>query len=208
MSDQATKIPTVFDSDEQQIGEVYARALLGAVPKDKIDQVVEEFESLVSDVLDKHPALELALGNPKLAIERKSALLDKVFQGKMNPSLLTFLKVLARRQRLNSLRAVQGAASKLADELAGRVQALVTVSTGLSSSAEKALTEKLQTLLKKEVRVAVKVDPSILGGLMVRIGDTVYDGSVDGQLNALKKAVSQKSENAVRSIAGSLVSPS
>jgi len=71
MADKATKIPTVFDSDEQQIGEVYARALLASVPKDKVDLVVQEFQSLIVDVLDKHPKLETAIANPKLSAEKK-----------------------------------------------------------------------------------------------------------------------------------------
>lgn len=203
MSEQVSKIPTVFDSDEQQIGEIYATALLGAVAKDKIDQVVDEFESFVSGILDKHPALDVAIANPKLSVESKNEMLDRIFKGKMDNTLLTFLKVLGRRQRLGSLRAIQKAASRLADETAGRVRAVVTVSDQLSADAQRTLTEKLSAIFKKEVRIAVKVDPNILGGLVVRIGDTVFDGSVDGQLKSLHKLVSQRAENAVRSIASS-----
>ena len=203
MSEQVSKIPTVFDSDEQQIGEIYATALLGAVAKDKIDQVVDEFESFVSGVLDKHPALDVAIANPKLSVESKNEMLDRIFKGKMDNTLLTFLKVLGRRQRLGSLRAIQKAASRLAEETAGRVRAVVTVSDQLSADAQRTLTEKLSAIFKKEVRIAVKVDPNILGGLVVRIGDTVFDGSVDGQLKSLHKLVSQRAENAVRSIASS-----
>lgn len=203
MSEQVSKIPTVFDSDEQQIGEIYATALLGAVAKDKIDQVVDEFESFVSGVLDKHPALDVAIANPKLSVESKNEMLDRIFKGKMDNTLLTFLKVLGRRQRLGSLRAIQKAASRLADETAGRVRAVVTVSDQLSADAQRTLTEKLSAIFKKEVRIAVKVDPNILGGLVVRIGDTVFDGSVDGQLKSLHKLVSQRAENTVRSIASS-----
>ena len=203
MSEQVSKIPTVFDSDEQQIGEIYATALLGAVAKDKIDQVVDEFESFVSGVLDKHPALDVAIANPKLSVESKNEMLDRIFKGKMDNTLLTFLKVLGRRQRLGSLRAIQKAASRLADETAGRVRAVVTVSDQLSADAQRTLTEKLSAIFKKEVRIAVKVDQNILGGLVVRIGDTVFDGSVDGQLKSLHKLVSQRAENAVRSIASS-----
>lgn len=203
MSEQVSKIPTVFDSDEQQIGEIYATALLGAVAKDKIDQVVEEFDSFVSGVLDKHPALDAAIANPKLSVENKNDMLDRIFKGKMDNTLLTFLKVLGRRQRLGSLRAIQKAASRLADDMAGRARAVVTVSDQLSADAQRTLTDKLSAIFKKEVRITVNVDPNILGGLVVRIGDTVFDGSVDGQLRSLHKQVSQRAENAVRSIASS-----
>jgi F-type H+-transporting ATPase subunit delta len=130
-------------------------------------------------------------------------MLDRIFKGKMDNTLLTFLKVLGRRQRLGSLRSIQKAASQLADDMAGRVRAVVTVSDRLSADAERSLTEKLGAILKKEVRIAVSVDPNILGGLVVRIGDTVFDASLDGQLRSLHKSVSQRAEHAVRSIPSS-----
>jgi F-type H+-transporting ATPase subunit delta len=130
-------------------------------------------------------------------------MLDRIFKGRMDNTLLTFLKVLGRRQRLGSLRSIQKAASQLADDMAGRVRAVVTVSDRLSADAERSLTEKLGAILKKEVRIAVSIDPNILGGLVVRIGDTVFDASLDGQLRSLHKSVSQRAEHAVRSIPSS-----
>jgi|694.fasta_scaffold16736_11 F-type H+-transporting ATPase subunit delta len=209
MSEQTNKIATVFDSEEQHVGEVYARALLSTAAKNReVDTVVDELESLVRDVLDRNPKLEAALANPKMQAEDKWALLDRVFGGKMNGTLLTFLKIVARRYRLNAIRAIQESASKLRDELAGRVQVEVTVSKPLDAAAEQALVAKLQGLFKKDVRLQTKVNPAILGGLVVRVGDTVYDGSVDGQLRLLRKSVGQRAENALRSIAGSLVQSS
>lgn len=206
MSEQTKKIPTVFDSEEQHVGEVYARALLGAAQSaNKVDAVVEQFESLVADVLDKNPKIELALANPKMSVEDKWSLIDRVFGGKMEPTLVTMLKVLARRQRLGSLRSIQKSASDLRDELAGRIQVQVTVASELDAGAREALVAKLKTVFKKDVRLNTKVDPNILGGLIVRVGDTVLDGSVDGQLAALRKTVGQRSETALRSTSGSLV---
>jgi F-type H+-transporting ATPase subunit delta len=206
MSEQAKKIPTVFDSDEQHVGEVYARALLGACQDSKnIDDIVEQLDSLVSDVLDKNAKVEHALINPKMSVEDKWGMIDRVFSGKMNPTLLTFLKVLARRQRLGSLRAVQKAASELRDQMAGRIRVQATVAKELDASATSALIESLKKAFQKDVRLTTKVDPSILGGLIVRVGDTVLDGSVDGQLAALRKTVGQRAENSLRTISGSLV---
>ncbi|MFM2218617.1 MAG: synthase subunit delta, sodium ion specific, partial [Planctomycetota bacterium] len=96
MTEQTKKIPTVFDSEEQHVGEVYARALLGvAQGSSKIDSVVEQLESLVVDVLDKSPKIEFALTNPKMSVEDKWGMIDRVFGGKMDPTLVTLLKVLA-----------------------------------------------------------------------------------------------------------------
>ena len=206
MSEQTKKIPTVFDSEEQHVGEVYARALLGAAQDASgIDQIVEQLESLVNDVLDKSPKVEYAMANPKMSVEDKWGMIDRVFSGKMNPTLLTFLKVLARRHRLGSLRPIQKAASELRDQLAGRIQVQATVAQQLDEKATAALVESLKKVFKKEIRLVTKVDPSILGGLIVRVGDTVLDGSVDGQLASLRKTVGQRAENALRTVADSLV---
>lgn len=206
MSEQAKKVPTVFDSEEQHVGEVYARALLSAgQSSNSVDQIVDELESLVVDVLDESPKLEYALGNPKMSVEDKWGMIDRVFTGKMAPTLVTFLKVLARRQRLSSLRSIQKAASQLRDQLAGRIQVQATVAEELTDSARDSLVESLKKAFKKDVRLTTKVDPSILGGLVIRVGDTVLDGSVDGQLSALRKTVGQRAESALRMTADTLV---
>ena len=206
MSEPTNKIPTVFDSEEQHVGEVYAKALLNVAAKEgMVDGVVDQLESLVQDVLNKNPKLDLVISNPKMPVEAKIEMLDRVFKGKLHGTLLTFLKVLARRQRLHSLRAVQTSASNLRDEWAGRIQVAVTVSSPLSAESEAALIKSLKSVFKKEIRLQTKVDPSILGGLVVRVGDTVYDSSVDGQLASLRKSVAQRAEGALRSATKALI---
>ena len=205
MAEQSTKIPTVFDSEEQQVGEVYARALLASVPSQDADAIVDEFESLVRDVLDRNHKLETILANPKMPVESKWELLDRVFAGRMSVKLLTFMKVVARRHRLNAIRAIQRAATKLRDEAAGRIQVQVTVPQPLNDGERSSLVERLKTVFKKDIRMDISVDPSILGGLVIRVGDTVFDGSINGQLQSLRKTVGARSENALRAAAANLM---
>ncbi|MFN9606234.1 MAG: ATP synthase F1 subunit delta [Planctomycetota bacterium] len=205
MAEQSTKIPTVFDSEEQQVGEVYARALLASVPSQDADAIVDEFESLVRDVLDRNHKLETILANPKMPVESKWELLDRVFAGRMSVKLLTFMKVVARRHRLNAIRAIQRAATRLRDETAGRIQVQVTVPQPLNDGERSSLVERLKTVFKKDVRMDISVDPSILGGLVIRVGDTVFDGSINGQLQSLRKTVGARSENALRAAAANLM---
>lgn len=204
MAEQSTKIPTVFDSEEQQVGEVYARALLASVSPQDADAIVDQLESLVREVLDKNTKLEAVLANPKMPVESKWNLLDRVFSGRMDGKLLTFLKVVARRQRLNAIRSIQLAASKLRDEATGRIQVQVTVPQPLSDAERSSLVERLKAVFKKDVRLETLVNPAIIGGLVIRVGDTVFDGSIDGQLQSLRKTVGARSENALRSAAANL----
>ena len=93
-----------FDAGRQHLGTVYAKALLGAAQQaGQADRVLEELESLESDVFKKMPALRLTLTSPRVAEDEKLALLDRAFAGKMSGVLLNFLKVTARHDRLNCL---------------------------------------------------------------------------------------------------------
>ena len=74
---------TVFDDESMHVGQVYAKALLGASQASgKVDEIVAQFDSFVHDVLDKQPALETALANPRLAVEEKIRVLEKAFSKK------------------------------------------------------------------------------------------------------------------------------
>ena len=201
------KNDSVFDDESMHVGPVYAKALLAAVGSSgNVDTIMEQFQSLINDVFDKQPVLEMALTNPKLPSEEKIRVLDKAFAGKMDPTLLTFLKVVSRRGRLNAIRGIYRAAASLRDEAVGRVRVLVTTAQQLDAAALSSLKEKLQNLFKKEVAITSKVDAAILGGLIVRVGDMVFDGSVDGQLKLLKKATLAKAEIAIREKLSSLAS--
>jgi len=201
------KNESAFDDESMHVGPIYAKALLAAVGSSgNVDELMEQFHSLIHDVFDTQPVLEMALANPKLPSDEKIRLLDKAFSGKMDETLLTFLKVVSRRGRLSAIRGIYRAAASLRDEAVGRVRVLVTTSQPLDAAALSSLKEKLQNLFKKEVAITTKVDATILGGLIVRVGDMVFDGSVDGQLNLLKKATLAKAEIAIREKLSSLAS--
>lgn len=203
--EEAVKIPTVFDDEQQYVGEVYAKALIGSAKTAKnLDVVVDQLSALVGDVLDKKPAFEFALSSPKVSAEQRFALLDRVFANRVDTTLLRFLKVLCRRDRLGFLRSIEKAATRMRDEELGRLRVTVVTANKLSDQELQTLQATLTTTFKKQVSLTSKVDPSILGGLIVRVGDTVYDGSVDGRLNLLRKATAMKAEQAIRDRIGSL----
>ncbi len=204
---ETQKNDSVFDDESMHVGPLYAKALLAAVgASGNVDAVMEQFHSLIHDVFDKQPVLEMALANPKIPSDEKVRVLDKAFAGKMDATLLKFLKVVSRRGRLNTLRGIYHSASALRDEAVGRVRVLVTTAQSLDAAALKSLKEKLEKLFKKDVAITSKVDATVLGGLIVRVGDMVFDGSVDGQLKLLKKATLAKAEIAIREKLSSLAS--
>lgn len=204
---ESTNSDTVFDDESMHVGQVYAKALLGAAESSlKVDGMVDEFQSLIVDVLDKQPAFESALANPKISAEEKLRMLDNVFGKKMDGTFLTFLKVLATRRRFGAIRSIYQAVVRLRDEAVGRLRIIVTTAQPLDAAAVESLKVKLQDIFKAEVVITTKVDASVLGGLLIRVGDVVFDGSVDGQLKQLRKATLAKAEQVIRDKLNSLAS--
>ena len=97
MSEQVNQIATVFDSEGQHVGEVYAKALLqSAASANKVDLVVDQLESFVQDVLNKNQKFEMVLANPKTAAEDKVDLIDRVFGKSMDGIVLTSTSISLR----------------------------------------------------------------------------------------------------------------
>ena len=205
--EEAVKIPNVFDDEQVYVGEVYAKALVGAAKQaNSVDAVVDQLTSLVRDVLNKQPAFEFALSSPKISQEQIASMLDRAFGGRVDGTLLRFLKVLCRRGRLGFLRSIESAASRLRDEAQGRLRVTVVTATPLSDAEHKTLQATLAKSFQADVSLAAEVDSKILGGLIIRVGDTVYDGSIDGRLNMLRQAATTRTEQAIREKVGSLAS--
>jgi F-type H+-transporting ATPase subunit delta len=108
------------------------------------------------------------------------------------------LLVLVRRGRFNALPAVRQSAAKLFDEVTGQVRATVTSASPLGDDAKNKLAERLSKLLGKQVRVETQIDESIIGGVVVRIGDTVYDASVANQLNQVRAKTAKRIADSIR----------
>jgi F-type H+-transporting ATPase subunit delta len=200
-----TRIENVFDDEQQYVGEVYAKALIGAATAaGKLDLVCDQLSSVVSDILDRQPKFEAALSSPNISQEDRAKLLDKVFGGKLEVTLLTFFKVLCRRGRLGFLRSIERAASRMRDDAMGRKRITVTTATAMNEKEQSALLQQLKGMFKTEVSLTAQVDPSVLGGIVIRDGDTVYDGSVEGKLQQLKKATMGRAEQTIRERIGQL----
>jgi F-type H+-transporting ATPase subunit delta len=182
-----------IDPARQQIGTVYAKALLGAAEKaGQSDQVVEELGSFVVDVLDKLPKFQAALSSPRISHEEKTAMLDRALAGKMTPLLLNFLKVVSRHSRLDCLRAVAVAARNQLNEMRGRVEVLLKTAAPISNTLREQIVQQLTKMLGKEIVLRTQLDPEMLGGLIVRVGDTVFDGSLTAKLTGIREAAVEK----------------
>lgn len=198
---------TALDSDQQQVGALYATALLGAVG-DSVDAIVAELEAVVSECLTIHPQLEQALASPRISLEQKEATLDRIFNGRIDGRLLNFLKILCRRGRIDSLRAIQVTATILREEQLGKQRVNVASAQALNDEQRAQIKQRLRDAYGIDAILLEVVDESLLGGIVLRIGDKVLDGSVLGKLESIRTAVASGVQKAIRDRYESLLSSS
>src|SRR4051794_18344671 len=198
MANPKAKSETI-DAGHQQLGTVYAKALLGAAGKaGQADQAVEELESIVSDVLTKLPQLDEALKTPRLTHEERVPILDKAFGGRISNTTLTFLKVVSKHGRLDCLRAIARSARKLLNTVRGRVEVIVETAYPLSNPIRDRITGRLTEMLGQQVILFTEVNEDLLGGLVVRVGDTVYDASLASRLKKMQEVTLDHTKQAIR----------
>lgn len=184
---------------EAQLGLIYAKALLGVTePIGASEAVVEELKSVAQDVLPKIPALRAALTSPRVPQAEKEKLLDKAFGGRMTPQLLTFLKVVARHGRLAYVADIARAAVKLLDKLRNRLEVVVRTASPLSAAELESLRVKLSERLKADVRLVIEERPELIGGIVIKVGDTLYDASVLSQLSRMRTETVAKAVETIR----------
>ncbi|QDV26883.1 ATP synthase subunit delta [Aureliella helgolandensis] len=196
---------TVLDSDQQQVGGLYAKALLAAAG-DSVDHIVGEFEAVVKECLDTHPNLEQALSSPRITQEQKESMLDRIFNGRINGTLLNFIKILCRRGRIDSLRAIQVTSKLLREEQLGKTRVSVTSAQPLNDDQRHQIAERLRQAYGREAVLVESVDAGLMGGIVLKIGDQVLDGSASGKLDSLKSAVTDGVQRAIRDRYESLLS--
>ncbi len=201
-----------LDIGKQQVAAVYAKALLGAAEKTgTTESVVEELDSLVDDVLDNFPDFEITIGSPRLSPDEKSQLLDRVLGGRASENLLVFLKVVCQHERLDCLRQIRHEVRRQYNESRNRVEVEVTTARELPDDLRQKIVDRIRERLQCDVELTSHIDESLIGGLLVRVGDTVVDGSIRNKLiqmrdQAVERIVEQIHEDSGR-FADSSTSP-
>ncbi|MEW6751741.1 MAG: ATP synthase F1 subunit delta [Candidatus Latescibacterota bacterium] len=165
----------------------YAVTLLEAAREKGVRlRVEQDVEDLLATLRDS-PDLVGFLGDRLTRPGLHRQVLQQVFAGRVQPLTLNFLLLLAQRRRVHLLPAVLEAFRELALAQAGIVRAQVRSALELSAEQEGRLGERLSAFTGKRVRLHVQVDGSLRGGLVARVGDVVFDGTVASQLERLRR---------------------
>jgi F-type H+-transporting ATPase subunit delta len=152
------------------------------------EQQLSEQLSGLSRVVESHGGLQLVLINPAIGWERKAGIVADIAERLRLHSLLrSFLRLLAEKERLDHLHLIADVYGGLVDEHRGVVTAEVATPLELDGPQAAAVQQRLATALGREVRLKTRTEPELLGGLVTRIGDVVYDGSLRSHLTRIRR---------------------
>ena len=171
------------------IAKNYAEALLVLARKaNDLDGWGQAISGVVS-AMETDSRLRHFLEAPQISAAEKSAVLAKAFAGKLPKTMVRFLQKLVQNRRQMLLPQIAIEYGNLVDEASGRIHAQVTVARDTSDAERKAIADQLSRAFAKTVVPHVNVNPDIIGGVVVKVGDRVMDGSVKKRLKTLKARI-------------------
>jgi F-type H+-transporting ATPase subunit delta len=174
----------------------YARAFFDVVQKEgDIEQAGRELSAFAALVAG-HDVLSKVLGNPAVPTPRKRAVVQELLGrvGAISPVLGKLLLMLAERDRLMLLPEIASAYESRLMDHANVVRAQLTTAVALPEERVSALRSDLAGVTGRQVQLETRVDPSIIGGAVARIGSTVYDGSITTQLQKVKERLASAAD--------------
>ncbi|TXD34985.1 F0F1 ATP synthase subunit delta [Lujinxingia vulgaris] len=168
----------------------YARALLELASEQKKLEPIHGSLSWLSEAFDQSETLRQALLNPGVKLKERRAVIEALAQKQGWDQLFkNFVMLLLDRDRLRYVREIAEDFSAGVDEKAGRVRARVSSATALSDAQLAEVKAALAKMTGKEVLVETSVDEALIGGVVARVGGSIYDGSVRTQLKRMREAI-------------------
>ncbi len=173
------------------VSTTYAQALFEvAMELDSLDQFKDEL-GFINESFKTHPEFYEVFRTPKINKEERKDIITKVFDDKVSKEVMNFMKILIDKRRGTAISSIYNEYVDMLDDHKGVVKAVVESAVPLTDEEQKALTEKLAKVTGREVHLSSVVKPEVIGGIIVKIGDKVIDGSVRSRLDIMKDNLAQ-----------------
>ncbi len=174
----------------QTVARRYATALADVVVDRREEREVQAELDIWTSMIESNPQLKEVFANPTVAYDQKRKVLeDLISRSQVREKTASFLRVLLRNQRLSQLRDVTTRFGQILDERGGMVAAEVTTARPIPEELKTALHDTLAAATGRKVRLSFNTDEAIIGGVVARIGSTIYDGSVQNHLERLSEGL-------------------
>jgi len=173
-----------------KVSKRYARALLSlGMEEGRYQEYGKELRAF-ADFCESHRELNQAISNPAFTLEDRKEILKTVLaRSATSETIRNFLNLLLDKNRISALGEISALYEQLTDEVSNILRAEVVVSRPLAGEAEGRLVKALERMTSKKVKMKVRQDSGILGGVIVKIGDLVVDGSVKAQVQGIKESL-------------------
>ena len=176
---------------DETVARSYAETLFELAHRnDALDEYGEGIRT-VGMLLDTDPKFRLFVETPRIPDEDKKRVLKAALDGQMPKNVVNFVLVTLDKRRQRLLRSIAQQYHELLDAHMGREHVEVTVARPMDDAGSKMIAERLSKALGREAIPHIRVNPAILGGLVVRTGDTIYDGSVRRRLEGMRRRLLQ-----------------
>ncbi len=170
-----------------EVAKVYASALLDIGQEKNILARIEEELGFISSLLAEDRDLMLYFSAPGVSNDAKKAFVDKVFSGELSEITVNFLKVLIDNNRQLSIRDIHQSLIELIDIVNNRQRVKIVTSSKIDTDVLKKIKDTLENKFKKEIIVEEVIDANIIGGIVIKIGDLIIDGSIAKDLKNIKE---------------------
>lgn len=169
----------------------YAKSLLSlAIEQKSLDAAYNDMK-LIDDTCDQSRELQALLKSPVIKADKKQAIMTALFGSKLSPITAGFMKLIIQHRREDILHEIADSFVKQYKAHKNIGVAEIITASPLKADAKAKILEQLRKQEGREMEIIEKVDPSLIGGLIVRIGDKQFDGSISRKLNDLKKDFSK-----------------
>ena len=204
MADVPENLPTrpasvLEDPSARAVARTYANAFLNAAAGVGVDDPLEELGSFLEDVLDRHPEFRSVLLSGIVSRDEKVGMIDRAVAPHCSELFASFLRVLSGHDRLELLPLILAESIRLHDERSGRGRVTVSSADPLSDEAREKVRNRLNEILPFEPILEENVNPSLMGGLVIQVGDTVYDTSLRTRIKQLRELLHERALNEIQS---------
>ena len=192
MTSQSSASPkgtrVLLSEDDAKATRQYADALLGAAEKEGgAEAALADLEAIRDEVLEPNPKFAAVLASSRVPAAEKDRILTELLEGRTSDLALRYLRVLNRHNRLDLLGPIAVEARRLWDERHRRIPIRVRTAAPLDEGQTEELKRRLAAMTAATPVLELSTDPSLIGGLVMQIGDQLYDASVKNRLEQVRK---------------------
>ncbi len=171
------------------VAQRYAQAMLQSCPDLATIELVDDELTLLQAVYERSPETQGFLLNPKIPPSVKISILKSALADKLSPVVINLLVLLIEKRRQELIPEIAIRYNGLTNRVRGVENAEITIAQPISPELEKRLQDAVQRFSTRDIEVSITIDPSIIGGVKIRLGDRIVDGTLGSRFDEIRRVM-------------------